>query len=136
MVGARGRDRGWLRGAALVALLVSAPDSLLACECASASLLVSSLQRREDRDAEVFLGRVARILSPREAEVEVLESFSGTGGLKRLRSRDSSSCAVGFGAGQRHVYAPATGGLVDLCSRHDPSPEFLDRLRAARRPWP
>jgi hypothetical protein len=127
---------GSLQRAALVAFLLSTPGTLLACECAGPDFLVSGLERSEGRNADVFLGRVVRALSPREVEVEVLESFSGTGGLKRLQSRDTSSCAIVLVPGQRHVFAPGPDGLVNLCSRYDATPGLLARLRAARRPLP
>jgi hypothetical protein len=121
-----------LRIAAAAALLCSAAlfsDGALACSCTDVSRATPA--RLADfvvRAERVVHARVVERISPREARIEVIESFKGAGErLEALRGNDAN-CGFSFVAGEVRVYF-VFSGVVTLCGRATPRPELLARLR-------
>ena len=119
---------------ALSAVFLAAPA--LACTCASQSRFLSAVQAHGfspnfgARFEAVFHGRVTRVVSPTEAQVEVLESFLGASGVKRLVSSGSTEdCGVSFLLGEEYIFMPLKGGYVIWCWRLSASPQNLAALR-------
>jgi hypothetical protein len=117
-----------VRIAAAAALLCGA-GAAHACSCADISR--ASPARLADFVAQAERVVHARVLSAapaREARIEVLESFKGSGDrLEALRGNDAN-CGFSFVRGEERVYF-VFGGVVNLCGRAQPAPELLERLR-------
>ena len=72
--------------------------------------------------------RVVGLVSPHQARIAVIESFTGTGErLEALRGNDAN-CGFTFSPGEEGVYF-VFGGVVNLCGRAGPHTELLGRLR-------
>jgi hypothetical protein len=103
-----------------------------ACSCADISR--ASPARLADFVAQaerVVHARVLGAAPAREARIEVLESFKGSGDrLEALRGNDAN-CGFSFVPGEERVYF-VFGGVVNLCGRAQPAPELLERLRKVK----
>lgn len=122
-----------LRVAAASLLLLSAPAQ--ACSCRPDAELVGWLERVGLQGEEVFVGRVVRLISPHEADIEVIEAFAGTAGVKRLRALDTTTCATIFKPDERYIYLPEKG-RISSCSRLPASADYIERMRAVSRRSP
>jgi len=113
------------------ALLAFLGHRVQACLCVNVD--DNFVSRAASGSGDVFLGRAVRLVSPREADVEVIEAFSGSSELKRLVAPPLGSCTSGFGVGVPLIFAPAPGGKIFTCSTRAPDPDLLERLRNLRR---
>lgn len=115
--------------AALAAAAALFAPGALACTCADVSRATPArLADFVARAERVVHARVVGLVSPREARIEVIESFKGAGErLEALRGNDAN-CGFSFAAGEERVYF-VYGGVVNLCGRAAPGPELLGRLR-------
>jgi hypothetical protein len=120
--------------AAALLLLLAAHGAAIACSCVDLSRSSAAGLRARFAAAErVVHARVSQALSPHEAQIEVLESFKGSGAtLAAMREND---CAFQFSPGEEYVYF-VFNGVVSLCGRVTPRAELLERLRALRIPDP
>ena len=113
--------------AALLAILSSA--GALACSCADVSRATPARLADFVAQAErVVYGRVVERFSLREARIEVIESFKGSGERLEALRGNGANCGFTFAAGEERVYF-VFSGVVTLCGRAAPRPELLARLR-------
>jgi len=123
-----------LRHAAAALLLLLAPGAALACSCADVSRAsAASLKLRFSNAERIVHARVAEVLSPHEALLEVIESFKGSGATLNAMPGSDATCGFRFAPGEEFVYF-VFNGVVNLCGRAPPRAELLERLRALRVP--
>ena len=121
-----------IAAAALLAAAGLLPAGALACTCADISR--ASQARLADfvaRAERVVHARVMERLSLRQARIEVIESFKGTGERLEALKGNEANCGFTFSPGEERVYF-VFGGVVNLCGRTAPEPDLLGRLRKLR----
>ncbi|HEY7238441.1 MAG TPA: hypothetical protein VH600_04675 [Burkholderiales bacterium] len=116
--------------AALFAALFS--SGAAACSCADISRAAPArLADFVARAERVVHARVAERISPREARIEVIESFKGEGERLEALKGNEANCGFTFSLGEERVYF-VFGGVVTLCGRAAPEPNLLGQLRKLR----
>lgn len=122
------------RAATALVFLLAAPAAATACSCTDlARANAAGLRARFAAAERVVHARVAQVLSPHEAAIEVLESFKGSGAT--LASMSGNDCGFQFSAGEEYVYF-VFNGTVSLCGRTAPRAQLLEHLRLLRVPDP
>jgi hypothetical protein len=119
-----------LAPAALAAALF--PGAALACSCADISRATPArLADFVARSERVVHARVVERFSLRQARIEVIESFKGSGDSLEALKGNQANCGFTFTPGEEAVFF-VFGGMVNLCGRAAPQAELLARLRKLR----
>jgi len=105
----------------------------VACGCATPSDMFEAWQVHGlSGRGEVFHGKVSRYFGPKEVDVQVIESFAGSGGTKHLIGAPgpADECGGEFSPGEEFIYLPTKENVIGYCSKLWVTPGTIERLRA------